>query len=127
MWQDTFAALFRRPVTEKYPLERRAAPERLRGMLACNLEHCTGCGLCVQDCPAKALAVIVLDKKAKRFVIAYDIDRCTFCAQCTVSCRHGCLTMQNEGWELAALDREAYRRYYGAEKDVQQVLAGSPE
>jgi formate hydrogenlyase subunit 6/NADH:ubiquinone oxidoreductase subunit I len=124
MWRDVSTSLFRRPVTERYPFERRPAPPRLRGLLACSLEHCTGCGMCAQDCPANALEVIVLDKRAKRFVINYYADRCTFCAQCMQSCRHGCLTLQNDQWELAALTKEPFLVHYGDEADVREALAG---
>lgn len=124
MWRDVSSSLFRRPATERYPFERREAPERLRGLLQWNPEKCTGCGLCAQDCPAGALEVTVLDKQAKRFVITYHVDRCTFCAQCVHSCRHGCLAVSHDQWELAALNKEPFLIHYGDGTDVKQVLAG---
>lgn len=108
MWRDVSVSLFRRPATERYPFERRKAPQRLRGLLRWRLDKCTGCGLCAQDCPAGALEVTMLDKQAKRFTIAYHVDRCTFCAQCVHSCRHGCLSMSDDQWELAALNKEPF-------------------
>lgn len=125
MWRDALGSLLRSPITEKYPFKRYEAPELLRSQLHWNSEKCTGCGLCVKDCPAMAIDVIVLDKKAKRFVFCYDMDRCTFCAQCVASCRQGCLSMANDQWELAALSRDAFRVYYGDDGDVQTVLAGA--
>jgi formate hydrogenlyase subunit 6/NADH:ubiquinone oxidoreductase subunit I len=125
MLKDVSSSLFKAPVTEKYPFERREAPVRLRGLLHWQREKCTGCGLCAMDCPAAAIQMIVLDKKAKRFVLAYHADRCTFCAQCVHSCRQDCLAMSPMEWELAALGKEAFAIYYGDEADVQLVLAGS--
>jgi formate hydrogenlyase subunit 6/NADH:ubiquinone oxidoreductase subunit I len=121
---DVSSSLFRAPVTEKYPFERREAPVRLRGQLHWCSENCTGCGLCAKDCPAYAIEMIVLDKKAKRFVLVYHIDQCTFCAQCVHSCRQGCLSMASTEWELAAYSREPFVVYYGDEADVERVLAG---
>ena len=125
MLVDVSSSLFRQPVTEKYPFERREAPERLRGQLHWNSEKCTGCGLCAKDCPANAIEITVLDKKAKYFVLTYHADRCTYCAQCVHSCRQGCLTMSPMEWELAALSKEPFTIHYGDEADVQLALAGS--
>lgn len=123
MLKDVTTSLFQRPITERYPFERREAPERLRGRLVWTAEGCTGCGLCVKDCPAGAIEVFVLDKKARRFVFRYHVDRCTFCAQCVVSCRQGCLALAHDAWELAALDREAFTVHCGDENDVASILA----
>ena len=123
MLGDVTRSLFKRPVTEKYPFERRAAPERLRGKLYYDPEKCTGCGLCNKDCPSNAIELITLDKKAKRFVLKYHMDRCTYCAQCVQNCRFECLGMSPDQWELAALSKEPFTVYYGKDEDVQAVLA----
>lgn len=125
MLSDVLRSLFRRPVTEKYPFERSPAPARLRGQLHWNPEKCTGCCLCVKECPADALELITLDKKEKRFVLRYHVDRCTFCAQCVQNCRFGCLDMSNEEWELAAGSKEPFTIYYGSEENIVDALAGS--
>jgi formate hydrogenlyase subunit 6/NADH:ubiquinone oxidoreductase subunit I len=123
MLHDVLRSLFQRPVTERYPFERRAAPERLRGQLHFKPEQCTGCCLCAKDCPANAIELITVDKAQKRFVLRYHMDRCAFCAQCLQSCRHGCLEMSDEQWELAALKKEAFTVHYGNEADIADVLA----
>ncbi len=125
MWRDAITGIMRNPATEKYPFERLKAPDNLRSKLQWNLDECTGCGLCAKDCPADAIDVIVLDRKAKRFVFRYFVDHCTFCGQCVVSCRKGCLEMSSDEWELAALDKRVFEVYYGAEADVESVLANA--
>jgi len=127
MINDIFESAFKRPATERYPFERKEAPARFRGQLLWNRENCTGCGLCAKDCPANAIEMIVLDRKAKQFVFHYNVDHCLFCAQCVHSCRQGCLEMQPQIWELAALSRDGYQLYYGADDVVKAYLASQTE
>ena len=123
MLTDVLSSLFTKPVTENYPFTRRPAPENLRGKLMWNPEKCSGCQLCVKDCPSDAIELITIDKAAKRFVMRYHIDRCTYCAQCVQNCRFKCLGMSNQQWELAATHKEAFTVYYGNEQDIQVLLA----
>jgi formate hydrogenlyase subunit 6/NADH:ubiquinone oxidoreductase subunit I len=122
MLGDITRSLFRKPFTEKYPFEKHAAPDRLRGQLTYHPEKCTGCGLCNKDCPSDAIELITIDKKARRFVLRYDMARCTFCAQCVQNCRFECLGMSHDQWELAALTREPFTVYYGKDEDVQTIV-----
>ncbi|MDX5297377.1 MAG: hypothetical protein LPK85_00350, partial [Gammaproteobacteria bacterium] len=39
--------------------------------------------------------------------------------------RQGCLEMQHDEWELAALARDGYKLYFGNEDDVKAYLEGS--
>jgi formate hydrogenlyase subunit 6/NADH:ubiquinone oxidoreductase subunit I len=125
MFKDVAVSLVKKPVTERYPQVHRKAPDRLRGQLIWHPQKCTGCELCVMDCPAGAIHVIVLDKRAKRFVLGYHVDRCTFCAQCVQSCRHGCIEMAADVWELAALNKHAFTLYFGEDDDVREFMDGA--
>ena len=121
---DVARSLFVRPATRRYPRERAATPERLRGALRWDPARCTGCSMCVRDCPASALELITLDKASKRFVLRYHLDRCTFCGQCVRTCNFGCLVLANDRWELAALDKETFTIHYGDADDIRAILAG---
>jgi formate hydrogenlyase subunit 6/NADH:ubiquinone oxidoreductase subunit I len=123
MLSDVLGSLFKKPATENYPFERKPAPERLRGQLFWDPSKCTGCQLCIKDCPANAIELVVLDKVNKRFVMRYHMDRCTYCAQCVQGCRFNCLSMSNEEWELASLNKEPFVVYYGRDEDVKFLLA----
>lgn len=118
MLKDTLDALRRRPITQQYPAERPDVPEALRGMLHYNPEGCTGCQLCVKDCPAEAINLITIDRAAKRFVMEYHTDRCTFCGQCVVNCRFNCLSLEHDEWELASDDRVEFFVQYGRDEDL---------
>jgi formate hydrogenlyase subunit 6/NADH:ubiquinone oxidoreductase subunit I len=127
MLKDVLTSLVRAPVTEKYPFERQPVPARLRGMVTWDPEKCTGCELCTKDCPAEAIELLVLDRKARRYVMHYRVDRCLFCAQCVKSCPQGALSMSSERWELAALCKDPFDITYGDDADVKAVLAGRTE
>lgn len=119
---DISRSLFKKPVTERYPFERRPAPERLRGRLLFAPDQCTGCKICVRDCPARAVELVVVDKAAKRFVMRFHTDRCTYCAQCVVSCNFDALAMSHEHWELAALSRDPFLLNLGRPEDIERML-----
>lgn len=121
MLTDLMRSAVRRPVTELYPFEKRAAVAGFRGMLQWNPEACTGCALCVKDCPADAIEIITIDKSEKRFVLRFHIDRCTFCGQCAYNCRFDCIHLDNEAWELAELGRDDFTRLFGREDDIARL------
>lgn len=123
MFTDIARSLFRRPATERYPFVRPAAPARLRSFLKWNQQSCTGCGLCAMDCPANAIHVTIIDRKAKKFVFAYRPDQCLFCGQCVESCRQGSLTMPNDQWELASLDKKPFNVEFGDVDELANMLA----
>jgi formate hydrogenlyase subunit 6/NADH:ubiquinone oxidoreductase subunit I len=123
MVTDVIRSFFQKPVTRRYPFERKEAPEAFRGKLTWDASHCTGCQLCVKDCPANAIELIVIDKASKRYMLRFYSDRCTYCAQCVVNCRFKCLGLSHDEWELAALSKEPFTVYYGAEGDIDAFKA----
>lgn len=127
MLDDILSSLFKRPVTQRYPFERTPAPERFRGKLHWNPEGCSGCQLCVKDCPSYALELHTVDKATKRFVMVFHNDRCTYCSQCVISCRFDCLSQSSEEWELAGTSKESFKILYGRDEDVQAFLARQAE
>jgi len=123
MFKDVFASLFKKNSTQLYPFEQTPTPERFRGNLHYNPSVCTGCCLCVKDCPAKAIELVTLDRAAKRFVLKYHMDRCVYCGQCVVNCRFKCMGMSNTDWEHASLNKKEFTVYYGKEEDIETLLA----
>jgi formate hydrogenlyase subunit 6/NADH:ubiquinone oxidoreductase subunit I len=124
MLGDLVRSLFRRPATRRYPAERAPVPERVRGVLRFHPEQCTGCALCVKDCPANALWLFTIDEGTERFVLRYDVARCALCGQCVLSCHHGALELAGGRWELAATHKDAFTMLLGDEADVRSVAGG---
>lgn len=127
MVSDVVRSFFSKPITRRYPFERKEAPENFRGKLMWDLTNCTGCQLCIKDCPANAIELIVIDRATKRFVMRFHTDRCTFCSQCVINCRMKCLDLSDKEWELAALTREPFTVYYGHDVDINAALAAAGE
>ncbi|HHW08613.1 MAG TPA: 4Fe-4S binding protein [Firmicutes bacterium] len=119
---DISRSLFRKPVTRQYPFEKSATPKALRGRVEWDAAKCTGCNLCVRDCPAMALDLHILDRKNKQFVMRYHLDRCVFCAQCEESCRFDAIHLSDKKWELAALTQDPFDIFYGEENNVRTVV-----
>lgn len=115
-------SLFNKPATVSYPVELTPTPERLRGKLMWDYRRCNGCNLCVKDCPANAIHLVTLDRKTKRFVMEYDENRCIYCSQCVESCRSEAMRLSNTVWELAALNQDNFKVYYGRYDDIRKHL-----
>ncbi|MDI6774307.1 MAG: 4Fe-4S binding protein [Verrucomicrobiota bacterium] len=50
-------------------------------------EKCTGCGICVDECPVEAIKLV--DDK-----IVIDEDACTECGQCVDACPNESIKLQ---------------------------------
>ncbi len=114
----TFRTMFRKPVTEQYPEDKRPTMPRWHGRHVLNrhpdgLEKCIGCELCAWACPADAIYVEGADNTpteryspGERYGRVYQINylRCILCGLCIEACPTRALTMSNE-YELADTSR----------------------
>ena len=102
-------ALFSKPETIAYPRVSHNWSASYRGSVHIITENCIGCGLCVRDCPAAALA---LEKNSKtNFRLIYYRDRCTSCGQCELSCKYNSIYLDN-----------TYKDAFPKRKDFYEVL-----
>ncbi len=88
-------AFTNKPETTSYPFTPLELPEGFRGaVIMLDPEKCSGCGLCVRNCPAEAL---VLEKESRdAFRLVHYPARCAYCGQCEESCRQGAISHTNQ-------------------------------
>jgi NADH-quinone oxidoreductase subunit I len=109
----------KRPVTLRYPEEKRKLPSRSRGRHYLTKwedgkERCVGCELCAIVCPSQAIYVKAaqntpedMHSHGERYAKDFQINmlRCIYCGYCEEACPTGAIILSNE-FELAAYTRE---------------------
>jgi NAD(P)H-quinone oxidoreductase subunit I len=94
----TFKYLGKRPVTQQYPQERWALPDRYRGFVHNDVPRCTACLLCAKACPVDCIYIVTEGKGKDRLMTRYAIDynKCIWCSLCTEPCPTNCITMSHD-------------------------------
>jgi formate hydrogenlyase subunit 6/NADH:ubiquinone oxidoreductase subunit I len=105
-------AILKQPETVDYPFGDLDIPEGFRGELVIDSDLCTGCGLCVRDCPAEALELMKESRQV--FQLIHYPARCAYCGQCEDSCHRGAISHTNQivcpridpsGWSVILHDK----------------------
>lgn len=111
---------FKKPVTIRYPEQKRKLPSRSRGRHYLTkwedgLERCVGCELCAIVCPSQAIYVKPAQNNpehpnshGERYASDFQINmlRCIFCGYCEEACPTGAIILGNE-YELSGYNRES--------------------
>jgi NADH-quinone oxidoreductase chain I len=90
----TLKTFFSKPVTIRYPEEKRAISPRWRGMHYFEKNEkgetaCVACGLCVAVCPSHCITLEIREREdGSRYPEKYEIDalRCIYCGFCQEAC-----------------------------------------
>lgn len=110
---------FKRPITIRYPEEKRKLATRFRGRHYLTkwedgLERCVGCELCAIVCPSQAIYVKPAENtpedihsRGERYASDFQINmlRCIYCGYCEEACPTGAIILSNE-YELSDFTRE---------------------
>jgi NADH-quinone oxidoreductase subunit I len=111
---------FKKPVTIRYPEEKRKLPVASRGRhcltkWADGKERCVGCQLCAIVCPAQAINVKAAANKpgeevshGEKYAEDFQINmaRCIYCGLCEEACPTGAIVLGNK-FELSGYTRES--------------------
>ncbi len=118
----TCSHFVRKPYTIQYPDRtpvrvQDTLPPRYRGILAVDLEICTGCLACERACPIDCIVIDApKDPKTRQMELArFDIDiaKCMYCGLCSEACPTGSIHHTAE-FEGADYSLESLIRHYVA-------------
>jgi NADH-quinone oxidoreductase subunit I len=130
----TLKRFFSRPVTIRYPEQKKPMPPRWRGMHYFDKDQkgettCVACGLCVAICPSRCIALEIGEREdGTRYPIRYEIDalRCIFCGYCQEACPVNAIRL-GAGYEFVQYQREDFKLnketllgMYGAMNEVKK-------
>ena len=112
MLEAVMGSLFRKPATMRYPFEKFVMPKDFRGQPKVHSEKCTGCRLCIRDCPSQAITIT--KEGERKFEASIDLGRCVYCAQCAETCAKKAIDISTD-FELAQLDKGKLKVIFHAE------------
>ena len=102
MIESVLGSLFKKPATIRYPFEKFNMPKDFRGQPKFRSELCTGCRLCIRDCPSQAITLTKIGEK--KFEASIDLGKCVYCAQCAETCPRKVIDITTD-FELTQLER----------------------
>jgi NADH-quinone oxidoreductase subunit I len=114
--------IFHRPLTVRWPEERRDYGDRFRGFIVNDRSKCISCQLCEAVCPAKAIK-FHLEADGRRYP-GIDWGRCILCGYCVDACPTGSLRHVNNG-EIVWTSLDVYRRPSEMDPDDAAPLPGT--
>jgi NADH-quinone oxidoreductase subunit I len=90
----TLKFFFSKPVTVRYPEQKRPVAPRWRGMHYFEMNEkgeplCVACGLCVAVCPSHCITLEIREREdGTRYPEKYEINaaRCVYCGFCQEAC-----------------------------------------
>ncbi|MCD6412605.1 MAG: FAD-dependent oxidoreductase [Elusimicrobia bacterium] len=121
--------LFKKPITLRYPFEKKEPALRYRGFHLNDWEKCTGCGNCADICPNEAITMIEAPevksepgKKNERPKI--DYGRCCYCGLCVDICPPGSLKLSRDYFHIHFKTSTFNLLPKDGKKDAETFLSG---
>jgi NADH-quinone oxidoreductase subunit I len=116
----TLKYFFRKPITMRYPQQKRTPHERFRGAQQLVKDEngrlkCVACNLCATVCPVQCIQVEAgEDQEHRKYpdVFVIDLGRCIFCGMCEQACPKEAIRMTGK-YELAVYEKK--HMYYDKE------------
>lgn len=94
---EAWMNLFSRTATVSYPREELHFPAGYRGRVSFDGAACTGCGSCMEQCPARAVVIAAAEREGEtRYECHLNLGRCVYCGRCADICPSGSLKMTAE-------------------------------
>ncbi len=109
---SVLGSLFKKPATIKYPFASFKMPDHFRGQPKFDSSKCTGCRLCIRDCPSQAITITKVGDR--KFEASIDLGKCVYCAQCAETCPRKVIEISTD-FELAQTDRGTLKVTFHAE------------
>ena len=122
----TIKTTFRKPVTAEYPVQEKRLPlaDKYMGFPALTWDfevdepYCTGCMVCVRECPTQCMSAQMKDNPAfsngksgrRKIIEEFEINlgRCILCGICVDVCNFDAIEMSHEH-ELSKYQRNGNR------------------
>lgn len=109
----TFKYFFKKPITLRYPQQKRTPYERFRGAQQLVRDEngklkCVACFLCATACPSECIYIEPgEDEEHNKYPKVFEIDlgRCIFCGLCEQACPKEAIRMTRD-YELAVYERK---------------------
>ncbi len=133
----TFRTIFTKPITIRYPKEKKPVEPGFRGRHAfvrdpeTGKARCVACTKCAQVCPSMCIYIdyIINPETGARELTKYEIDalRCVFCGFCEEVCPVNAIVL-TEFYEYASYDRKT--NYFDREallKNWDEFIAQYPK
>jgi len=124
----TLRTFFTRPVTVRYPEEKREVSPRWRGVHYFEPNdhgdtRCVACGLCVVVCPSHCIRLVAVEREGgERYPEEYEINtvRCIYCGFCAEACPVDAIKL-GKNYEFVGYHREDLML------DKKRLLANRPQ
>jgi NADH-quinone oxidoreductase subunit I len=121
---ELFRNLFHRPATRAYPFVKVEVPVGFRGTPRFTPDLCTGCKVCMRDCPSDAIHIEVesipstepavegkpAPRPTRKMSMTLYLDRCVHCGRCAEVCPRNALALDTD-FEVANFSHDALKLF----------------